>query len=274
MKKKVLVVITALLGIGSAVVVGTKIKQEKAKKEQRHIPYGPYEALFKRPLDIVLSSVALIVLSPVLLITSILVRIKLGSPVIFTQLRPGLVDSKTGQERIFKLYKFRTMTDERDENGELLPDEQRLTSFGKKLRATSIDELPELINIIKGDMSLIGPRPQLVRDMVFMTDEQRKRHTVKPGLSGLAQVMGRNAISWEEKFEWDIKYIENIGFINDLKLVFETIKIAIIKQEGITDGENATVLDYGDVLLEEGKVSMQQYLLMQDKARRILKENR
>ena len=162
--KKVLVGIAALLGIGSAVVVGTKEKQEKAKKEKRHVPYGPYEALFKRPLDIVLSSVALIVLSPVLLITSILVRIKLGSPVVFTQLRPGLVDPKTGQERIFKLYKFRTMTDERDENGELLSDEQRLTNFGKKLRATSIDELPELINIIKGDMSLIGPRPQLVRD--------------------------------------------------------------------------------------------------------------
>ena len=192
----------------------------------------------------------------------------MGSPVVFTQERPGLGG------KIFKIKKFRTMTDERDSDGNLLPDEQRLTKFGMWLRKVSGDELLELINIIKGDMSLVGPRPQLVRDMVFMTEEQLQRHNVRPGLSGLAQVKGRNAISWEEKFEWDIKYIENIGFINDLKLVFETIKIAIIKQEGITDDENATVLDYGDALLEEGKVSKQQYLLMQDKARRMLKENR
>ena len=162
------------------------------------------------------------------------------------------------------------MSDKKDKNGNLLPDEQRLGRFGRTLRSTSLDELLEVFNILKGDMSIIGPRPQLVRYMVFMTDEQRRRHTVKPGLSGLAQVKGRNAITWEEKFYWDLKYIEKISFINDVKLIFETIKVAIIRQEGITDGENATSLDYGDALLKDGKVSKEEYESLQEKARNIL----
>ena len=169
---------------------------------------GIYEKYIKRLLDIVLSLCAIIVLSPVMLITALLVRIKLGSPVIFCQQRPGKIDSKTGKEKIFKMYKFRSMTDARDEDGELLPDEVRLTKFGKALRSTSLDELPELFNILKGDMSIVGPRPQLVRDMVFMSAEQRQRHLVRQGLTGLAQINGRNAIDWEEKLEWDLRYIE------------------------------------------------------------------
>ena len=165
-------------------------------------PNGPYEAVVKRPLDCLLSLVALIVLSPIFAITALLVRIKLGSPVIFKQDRPGRY------EKSFKLYKFRSMNNAKDENGKLLPDTQRLTKFGRILRATSLDELPEIICILSGTMSIVGPRPQLVRDMVFMSDEQRMRHTAKPGLTGLAQVNGRNAVSWEEKLDWDLKYIK------------------------------------------------------------------
>lgn len=220
---------------------------------------GFYEKYIKRILDIVCAVAAITCLGVVFIIVAILVRIKLGSPVIFKQPRPGMIDPKTGKEKIFDMYKFRTMTDERDENGNLLPDEVRLTPFGKALRATSLDEIPEAFNILKGDMSVIGPRPQLVRDMVFMTDEQRMRHTAKPGLSGLAQVMGRNAITWEDKINWDLKYIENVSFVNDIRLVLNTIKVAFVKQEGITDGENATALDYGDALLKGGKVSKLRY---------------
>lgn len=151
-----------------------------------------------------------------MIIVAILVRTKLGSPVLFTQPRPGMVDSKTGREKIFKMYKFRTMTDKRDANGELLPDEVRLTAFGAWLRKTSLDELPEVFNILNGTMSVIGPRPQLVRDMTFMTPEQCMRHTAKPGLSGLAQVNGRNAISWDDKLAWDLKYIEKVSFLKIL----------------------------------------------------------
>ena len=247
MKKKVLVGITALLSMCTAVFVDTKIKQEKAKKERRHVPYGPYEALFKRPLDVVLSSIALLVLGPVLLITSILVRIKLGSPVIFTQLRPGLVDPKTGKERIFKLYKFRTMTDERDKNGELLPDEQRLTSFGKKLRATSIDELPELINIIKGDMSLVGPRPLLVKYLNRYTPEQKRRHEVRPGLTGLAMSTVRNSEGWSEKFKLDVEYVDKVALVLDLKIILWTIKI-VLKRKGINEPGSATNTEFMGVL--------------------------
>ena len=157
-----------------------------------------YRYFFKRFFDFVLSLIAIIILSPVYIIVAILVRVKLGSPVIFTQERPGK------DEKIFKMYKFRSMTSETDEEGNLLPDEVRLTSFGKKLRSTSLDELPELFNILKGDMSIVGPRPQLVKDMIFMTEEQRKRHTVRQGLTGLAQVNGRNAISWEDKINYDL----------------------------------------------------------------------
>ena len=194
----------------------------------------------------------------------------MGSPVLFKQPRPGIV--RNGKETIFDMYKFRTMTDERDENGELLPDDKRLPAFGAWLRRTSLDELPEAFSILKGDMSVIGPRPQLVRDMVFMTDQQRMRHTAKPGLSGLAQTKGRNAISWEEKLDWDLKYIERVTFWGDLKLVFATVKTAFIKAEGITDGENATALDYGDALLKAGKVSKPQYDALQAHARNLIAE--
>lgn len=229
---------------------------------------GFYEKYIKRILDVICSLLAIIVFSWLYLIIAIIVRIKMGSPVLFKQPRPGIV--KNGQETIFNMYKFRTMTDERDENGELLPDDKRLPKFGVLLRKTSLDELPEAFNILKGDMSVIGPRPQLVRDMVFMSEEQRMRHTAKPGLSGLAQVKGRNAISWEEKLDWDLKYIEKITFWADLKLVFATIISAFIKAEGISDGENATVLDYGDVLLNSGKVSKEEYLYRQNMAKQIL----
>jgi len=231
-----------------------------------------YEKYIKRILDIICSGLAIVVFCWLYAIIAVLVRIKLGKPVLFKQPRPGIIDPKTGRERIFNMYKFRTMTDERDENGNLLPDEIRLTKFGKALRATSLDELPEAFNIFKGDMSIIGPRPQLVRDMVFMTDEQRMRHTAKPGLSGLAQVKGRNAITWEVKLGWDLKYIENVSFWNDIKIVLLTIKTAFIKAEGITDGENATALDYGDALLKEDKVSKEKYDELQVEALNIITE--
>ena len=229
---------------------------------------GFYERCVKRALDVVCALLALTVFCWLYALVALLVRIKLGSPVIFKQPRPGLIDPKTGRERIFHLYKFRSMTDERDGNG------KRLTAFGKFLRSTSLDELPEAINILKGDMSVIGPRPQLVRDMVFMTPEQRIRHTAKPGLSGLAQVMGRNSVSWDEKLDWDIKYVERITFAGDLKLVLKTVVSAFIKREGITDGENATALDLGDALLLEGRVTQAEYDEKQAEAIRIIEENR
>ena len=232
---------------------------------------GFYEKYVKRILDIICSLLAITVFFWLYIIIAIIVRIKMGSPVLFKQPRPGIV--KNGKETIFDMYKFRTMTDARDENGELLPDEKRLPPFGAWLRKTSLDELPEAFNILKGDMSVIGPRPQLVRDMVFMSEQQRMRHTAKPGLSGLAQVKGRNAISWEEKLEWDLKYIEKVSFINDVKIILETVKTAFIKAEGITDGENATALDFGDYLLNVGKISKNQYDAEQERARRLL-ENR
>ena len=232
---------------------------------------GFYEKYIKRLLDIICSLLAIVVFCWLYAIIAIIVRIKMGSPVLFKQPRPGII--KNGKETIFDMYKFRTMTDERDENGELLPDDKRLPPFGAWLRRTSLDELPEAFSILKGDMSVIGPRPQLVRDMVFMSDQQRMRHTAKPGLSGLAQTKGRNAISWEDKFNWDLKYIEKITFWGDLKLVLATVKTAFIKAEGITDGENATALDYGDALLKAGKVSMPQYDALQAHARNLIKEH-
>ena len=234
---------------------------------------GFYEKYIKRILDIICASLAIIVFSWLYLAIAVIVRIKMGKPVIFKQPRPGMIDPKTGKERIFDMYKFRTMTDERDENGNLLPDEVRLNKFGRALRATSLDELPEAFNILLGSMSLIGPRPQLVRDMVFMSDEQRMRHTAKPGLSGLAQVKGRNAITWEEKLDWDLKYIDDVSFWGDVKLVFETVKVALIKHEGITDGENATALDYGDALLKAGKVSKPRYDAEMAHARILIEEH-
>ncbi len=189
-----------------------------------HKPYGPYEKYVKRPLDCLLAICALIVLSPIMGITAILVRIKLGSPVLFSQERPGMIDPKTEKEKIFRMYKFRTMTDECDENGEILPDDVRLTSFGKTLRSTSLDELPELINIIKGDMAVVGPRPLLVEYLPYYTKKERKRHHVRPGLTGWAQINGRNAINnWEERFNYDIEYVEHVSFITDIKILFFTV---------------------------------------------------
>ena len=222
-----------------------------------------YRLFFKRFLDFILSLLAIIVLSPVLLVVAILVRIKLGRPVLFTQKRPGK------NEKIFKLYKFRTMTNERDADGNLLPDEIRLTKFGKFLRSTSLDELPELINIIKGDMSIVGPRPQLIRDMVFMTPEQRRRHSVRQGLTGLAQISGRNNISWEEKINYDLLYIEKITFINDCKIILNTI-LKVFKRENISTGGMETAEDLGDYLLRTNKINQKIYTYKQIEAKKIL----
>lgn len=180
---------------------------------------------------------ALIVLCPVMLVTALLVRIKLGSPVLFTQDRPG----KDG--KIFKLYKFRSMTDEKDENGNLLPDEDRLPAFGKKLRATSLDELPELLNILNGDMSVVGPRPLLVRYLPRYNEHQARRHEVRPGFTSLAQVHGRNAISWEAKFDWDVKYVDHITFLGDWKIIWDTLQI-VLKREGISSESSATMEEF------------------------------
>ncbi|PAE38162.1 sugar transferase [Bacillus sp. 7884-1] len=195
---------------------------------------GIYRNLLKRSMDLILSLVAIIALSPVFLIVAIFVRVKLGSPVLFKQERPGL------NEKIFMMYKFRTMTDEKDEKGNLLPDSIRLTSFGKFLRSTSLDELPELINILKGDMSIIGPRPLLVQYLPLYNEHQKRRHEVRPGLSGLAQVSGRNAISWEDKFNLDVEYVENVSFLGDWKIIFQTIKKVFVR-EGINSETAATV---------------------------------
>ena len=202
-----------------------------------------YNRYIKRLIDILLSGLALIILAIPMAILAYLVKKKLGSPVIFTQERPGKINPKTGQEKIFKLYKFRSMTDEKDADGNLLPDEVRLTSFGKKLRSTSLDELPELWNIFKGDMSIVGPRPLLVRYIERYTPEQRKRHLVKPGLTGWAQVNGRNAISWEEKFKLDVEYVNNISFGLDVKIFFKTVK-AVLKHEGISAAGEATMGEF------------------------------
>lgn len=195
---------------------------------------GLYRRFFKRPMDFILSLIAIIVLSPVLLVVAILVRTKLGSPVIFKQKRPGL------NERIFTLYKFRTMTDEKDKFGELLPDSVRLTKFGKFLRSTSLDELPELFNIIKGDMSIVGPRPLLVQYLPLYDEHQKHRHDVRPGLSGLAQVSGRNAISWEDKFDLDVEYVSNVSFLLDWKIIFLTLKKVFVR-EGINSETSVTM---------------------------------
>ncbi len=211
-----------------------------------------YKKYIKRMLDFLLSLMAFIILMPFMLIIYILVRIKLGKPAIFKQERPGK------NEKIFTLYKFRTMTEQKDEEGNLLPDEQRLTKFGKFLRSTSIDELPELVNIIKGDMSIVGPRPQLVKDMVFMNEEQRKRHQVRQGLTGLAQINGRNNITWEQKINYDIKYINHISFIGDCKIILGTILKVVKKQDIETEGME-TAEDLGDYLLRTNKITKEIY---------------
>lgn len=198
---------------------------------------GFYEKYVKRILDFSISLIAIIVLSPVMFVVAVLVKNKLGSPVIFCQKRPGK------DEKIFSMYKFRSMTDERDENGKLLPDEVRLTDFGKKLRATSLDELPELFNILKGDMSIVGPRPLLVAYLERYNEEQKQRHVVRPGLTGLAQINGRNAIGWEEKFTYDIEYVNRVTFWNDLKIMLITIH-SVINKDGITSDTSATMEEF------------------------------
>lgn len=195
---------------------------------------GFYEKYIKRPQDFLCALLAIIVLTPLLIIIAILVRLKLGSPILFTQDRPGL------NGKVFKLYKFRSMTDERDENGELLPNEIRLTTFGKKFRSTSLDELPELFNILKGDMAVVGPRPLLVEYLARYNANQARRHEVRPGFTGLAQIHGRNAISWEEKFDWDVHYVDNISFLGDWEIIFKTIGV-VFSREGINASANVTM---------------------------------
>ncbi|SDW52578.1 Sugar transferase involved in LPS biosynthesis (colanic, teichoic acid) [Kandleria vitulina] len=269
------------LALGLLAIVGVHSLKKQAQrtsyqaKEIEPIPLrkqGFYERRTKRLFDITASLLALIIFSPLYLLVALLVRCKLGSPVLFTQERPGLID-KEGKETIFKMYKFRTMTDERDEQGQLLSDEKRLTKFGKWLRSTSLDELPEVFNILNGTMSVVGPRPQLVRDMVFMSKQDRIRHSAKPGLSGLAQVNGRNAISWEDKLSWDRRYVEKVSFLGDLKIILLTVKKAFIKQEGISMDNHATALDYGDYLLESGQIEEMDYDIKQFEARKIQKNN-
>ena len=275
-KKKVIGCIVT--GVAVATAITAKVMESKAKKTTYKAEninpvnsrkMGFYEKYIKRAMDVTCAAGAIVVFSPIYLGVALLVRVKLGSPVLFTQDRPGLV-GEDGKETIFKMYKFRSMTDEKDENGELLPDEIRLTKFGKWLRNTSLDELPEAFNILNGTMSVIGPRPQLVRDMVFMNDEQRMRHTAKPGLSGLAQVNGRNAISWEDKIDWDLKYIEKVSFFEDLKIIFATVKKAFIKQEGITQNDMATAEDLGDYFLRTERIDKEEYNRKQLQAKMIL----
>ena len=214
------------------------MKQKKREqKKWKHKYNGPYEMFFKRPFDLICGLAAVLVFWWLYAIVAILVRIFLGSPVLFVQERPGK------NEKIFKMYKFRTMTDARDENGELLPDEVRLTKFGRFLRSTSLDELPEAFNIIKGDMSVIGPRPLLVRYLPRYNKEQHRRHEVRPGLSGYAQVHGRNTISWEKKFQLDVEYVDHISFLGDLKIIADSVKVAL-KRDGISSGSAATMEEF------------------------------
>lgn len=219
-----------------------------------------YERHIKRKLDILCAVAALVVFWWVYLIVAVLVMIKLGSPVIFKQRRPGL------KEKPFELWKFRTMTGERDEKGNLLPDEKRITKFGKWLRSSSLDELPEVYNILKGDMSVVGPRPQLFRDVAFMTKKQRHRHLIRPGLSGLAQVNGRNSIDWERKLEYDLQYIERITFFGDVKIVLQTIGKVLRRSDTVREGTVSDV-DFGDWLMQQGKVTREEYEVRLKKVR-------
>lgn len=221
-----------------------------------------YEAHIKRVIDIFCALLVIFVFWWLYIIVAVMVRVKLGSPIIFKQQRPGL------NERIFTLYKFRTMTDKCDAEGNLMSDEERLPAFGKWLRSTSLDEIPEVFNILRGDMSIIGPRPQLVRDMVFMTPEQRKRHSVRQGLTGLAQINGRNNITWIQKFEWDFKYIENITFMGDLKIILKTFR-KIFSRDDITTAGMETAEDLGDYLLRIGQISEVEYKQKQNEVRKI-----
>ena len=211
--------------------------QENCQRDETMHKQGFYEKFIKRPLDFLLALIAVVLLSPVLLVTAVLVRLKLGSPVLFRQERPGRYG------RIFRLIKFRTMTDARSADGTLLPDADRLTPFGRKLRATSLDELPELFNVLRGDMSLVGPRPLLVRYLPRYNAHQARRHEVRPGFTGLAQVHGRNAISWEEKFDWDVKYVDHVTFLGDCRILLATVK-TVFSHERISSGTSATMEEF------------------------------
>ena len=223
-----------------------------------------YRQFFKRFYDFVLSLIAIVVLSPLLLILTIVGAIAMRGNPFFTQLRPGKKD-KNGNEKIFRLIKFRTMSNKKDADGNLLPDAQRLNKYGKFLRSTSLDELGELINILKGDMSIVGPRPQLVRDMVFMTKEQRLRHKVRPGLTGLAQVNGRNAIAWEDKFKYDLQYIKRITLFRDIKILFQTV-FKVLKRSDVVREGTVSDMDYGDYLLQELAITQEEYNEKQEEA--------
>jgi len=223
-----------------------------------------YRKHIKRLFDIICAFLALAVFCWLYIIITVLVKTRIGSPVFFTQGRPGK------NEKIFQIIKFRTMTNQRDENGDLLPDGERITGLGRFLRSTSLDELPEAWNILKGDMSVVGPRPQLVRDMVFMSTRHRERHSVRPGLTGLAQINGRNSILWEEKLDYDLEYLRRITFLGDCKLILKTVKGALLRKEGVSQEGMATAEDYGDYLLRTGKISKTEYAEKIRKSERLL----
>lgn len=229
-----------------------------------------YAKFWKRFFDFTLSLLALIVLSPILLILTVVGAIAMRGNPFFTQARPGKIDKKTGKEKIFKLIKFRTMSNKRDKDGNLLPDAERLNGYGKFLRKTSLDELGELVNIVRGDMAIVGPRPFLVRDCVFLTDEQRRRHDVRPGLTGLAQVNGRNNITWEQKFEYDLLYIDRgITFLGDLKIIIQTVGKVLKRSDTVREG-TVSDMDYGDWLVLEGKVDRATYDEKQKEAKELV----
>ena len=248
----------------------TLIKEPETEESTVTVSNGIYARYIKRPMDFVLSLCAVIVLSPILLVLTVIGAIVMKGNPFFVQERPGKIDPKTGKERIFKLLKFRTMTCEKDKDGKLLPDDQRLTPYGNWLRKCSLDELLELINILKGDMAIIGPRPQLVRDMVFMSMRERMRHTVRPGLSGLAQVNGRNAIAWEGKLAYDLEYVQNITFLGDWKIIFLTV-LKVFKREDISAEGMQTAEDYGDYLFAHGFIEKEVYDKKQADALELLK---
>ncbi len=239
MGHKILRMIEITVGISAVTGMIAGITQLFEKKNPAHKPNGIYEKFLKRGLDVFLSTGALITLSPIIVITAIMVRIKLDSPVVYTQERPG----RGG--KVFKIYKFRTMTNEKDRNGKLLPDEMRLTPFGAALRKNSLDELLELVNIIKGDMAVVGPRPLLVSYLPWYTEEQKKRHLVRPGLTGYAQAHGRNMVHWDDKFAMDVEYAEHITFKGDCKIIWDTVK-AVFKHEGISSATSATMESFID----------------------------